>query len=220
VTERDFGDLLTRYAINVRVRYRRVAERRYRPEGGWTRDLNARGAWVELPERVAPGSALAIILDTPEGDLRLVAHVTWTCPGLRDAPYLHGLRFTGITPDLRRRLRTLIAHEKPPVPIRLYCTLAATCHLKDNGCPAVPGAIRDLGDSGVCVRLPQRMSPGTAVRISVPTLYGVIAADAQVVWADPPGRLPQGASYRHGFRFLRLDPSSEIPLRLLLDGFR
>lgn len=218
MTAQGVGDHVTRYAMNVRVRYRRDAERTYRPEGGWTRDLSARGAWVELPERVAAGSTLAIALGTPEGDLPLFAHVAWTCAELRDAPYLHGLRFTGVTPEHRQRLRTLLAHDTPRVPVRLYCALAATCHRKDNGCPAVPGAIRDLGDSGACLRLPERLSPGTAVRMSAPTRYGPIAAEAKVVWADPPGRLPRGASYRHGLRFLRLDPSSELPLRVLLDG--
>jgi hypothetical protein len=173
-----------------------------------------------LPEQVAAGSTLVIALETPEGDLPLVAHVAWTCAELRDAPYLHGLRFTGITPGTRHRLRTLLTREKPRVPIRLYCTLAATCHRKENGCPALPAAIRDLGDNGVCVRLPDRVPPGTPVRLHAPTLYGPIAAEAEVVWADPPGPLPPGASYRHGLRFLRLDPASELPLRVLLDGLQ
>jgi hypothetical protein len=164
------------------------------------------------------GSPLAIALETSDGDLPLVAHVAWTCPGLRDAPYLHGLRFTGVTPAYRHRLRALLARETPRVALRLYCALAATCERKDYGCPAVLGAIRDLSDSGVCVRLPQQLPPGTAVRISAPTPYGAIAADAQVVWADPPGRLPPGAAYRHGLRFLRLEPASDLPLRVLLEG--
>jgi len=220
VAAQHFGDDLTRYAMQVRVRYRRVVERTYRPERGCTRDLNAQGAWVELPEQVAAQSTLAIALDTPEGDLPLVAHVAWTSPELPAAPYLHGLRFTGVTPDRRERLRTLLARAKPPVAARLYCALTATCQRKGVGYAVVPGAIRDLGDSGVGVRLLERMPPGTEVRISASTRYGQIAAETQVVWADPPGRLPPGASYRHGLRFLRLAPLSELPLRVLLEGLR
>lgn len=220
MTAQEFGDHLTRYALNLRVRYRRVAERSFRPEHGWVRDLNTRGAWVELPERIAARSALAIALDTPAGELPLVAHVAWTCPGLRDAPYLHGFRFTGVTPACRDRLHALLAHESPPVPVRLYCGFAATCQQKGIACPPVPGTIRDLGDSGACVSLPDRVPPGTAVHISTHTPCGPIAADTEVVWADPPTRLPRGASYRHGLRFLRLDPASDLPLRALLEGLR
>ena len=220
MTAQDFGDHFTRYALNLRVRYRRVAERSYRPEHGWIRDLNTRGAWVELPERIAARSALAIELDTPAGELPLVAHVAWTCPGLRDAPYLHGLRFTGVTSARRDRLRALLAHETPRVPVRLYCSLSATCQHNGIARPPVPGKIRDLGDSGACVRLSDRVPPGTAVRINTHTPYGPITADTEVVWADPPARIPHGASYRHGLRFLRLDPASDLPLRALLEGLR
>lgn len=218
--QQDFDDQLTRYAMNVRLRYRRVAERTHRPERGWIRNLNARGAWVELPERVPAGSTLAITLDTPAGDLPLVAQVAWAYPGSQDAPYLHGLSFTGATPGRRQHLQALLARATPRVPVRLYCRLVATCHPKANGCPALPAAIRDLGNSGVGVRLPERVSPGTAVRITAPTRYGRIAGETQVVWADPPAWLPRGASYRHGLLFLRLDPSSELPLQALLGGLR
>lgn len=218
MTAHEFGDHWTRYAMNVRVRYRRVAERSYRREGGWIRDLNVRGAWVELPERLPAGSTLAIALVTPAGTLPLLAHVAWACPNLPNAPYLHGLRFTDVTPARRDRLRALIVDARPRVAVRLYCALSATCRRNDNGCPAVTGTIRDLGDSGACVRLPERLSPGTALWLSAPTPYGLIAGDTRVVWADPPGPLPRGASYRHGLRFLRLDPSSELPMRTLLDG--
>jgi len=218
--EPHFDEHATRYALNVRVQYRRVAERTYRPPGGWTRDLNLRGAWVELPESVPAGTTLALALDTPAGDVTLLAHVAWTYPGLRDAPYLHGVRFTGLTPDGRQRLRGLLVREQPRAAVRLFCALAATCHRNDNGCPAIPGTVRDLADTGVGMRLPERVPPGTVMRISAPTKYGRIAAETQVVWADPPGRLPRGATYRHGLRFLRLDRSSELPLQALLEGLQ
>jgi hypothetical protein len=218
MTAQDVAEHTTRYALHVRVRYRRVAERTYRPEGGWTWDLNLRGAWVGLPEPVPPGTTLALALDTPAGDLPLLAHVAWTAPGLRDAPYLHGVRFPGLTPDHRHRLHALVTSETRRVPIRLACVLAATCHRTDDGCPAVPGTVRDLAETGAGVRLPEHMAPGTAVRLSTATPYGRIVAETQVVWADPPGRLPRGASYRHGLRFLRLDRSSALPLQVLLEG--
>ena len=212
------GDYCTRYAMNVRFTYHRVAERGYPRRAGWTRDLNFRGAWVELPESVRRGSTLAVALATPVGDLSLVAHVAWARPELPNAPYLHGLRFTGVTPFKRDQFRSLFANEKAR-PVRLYCALAATCHLTGVKSPAVPGAIRDLSDDGACVRLPEPLAPGTELGICATTELGKIAADARVVWADQAqAGLPRDASYRHGLRFLRVHPLSELPLCALLDG--
>ena len=214
------GDYLTRYATKVRFRYRRATERTYRPDGGQTWDLNGRGAWVELPERVAAGRALVIALETPEGELPLVAHVAWTCPEWAEAPYLHGLRFTGVTPFCRDRVRALLAHEKPQRAARLYCGLAATCQRKGVRCPLMPSSIRDLSDRGVGLRIPELVAPGTELCIRTATAFGPIAADAQVVWTGETAQRPRGALYRHGLRLLRLDPSSDLPLQVLLCGVR
>jgi hypothetical protein len=212
------SDHCTRYAMNVRFTYHRVAERGYPRRAGWTRDLNFRGAWVELPEPVGRGSFLQVTLAMPAGDLAVVAHVAWARPDLLNAPYLHGLRFTGVTPGTREQLRSLFANEKAR-PVRLYCALAATCNRKGVKCPTVPGAIRDLSDDGACVRLPEPLAPGTELGICATTGVGKIAADARVVWADQSrAELPRDASYRHGLRFLRVHPLSELPLRALLDG--
>jgi len=149
MTAQEFGDHLTRYALNLRVRYRRVAERSYRPEHGWIRDLNTRGAWVELPERIAARTALAIALDTPAGELPLVAHVAWTCPGLRDAPYLHGFRFTGVTPARRDRLRALVTSETrraPRPPLLPTCRNVPTArHRLPSSARHDPGPWRQRG---------------------------------------------------------------------------
>jgi len=211
---------LTRYATHVRLRYRRAAERIYRPEGGRTWDLNVRGAWVELPEQVAAGSALVIALATPDGELPLVAHVAWTCPEPYAAPYLHGLRFTGVTPVGRDRVQALLAHDQPQHATRLYCGLAATCQRKGVRCPLMPSSIRDLSDRGVGLRIPELVAPETELCIRTVTAFGPIAADALVVWTGETAQRPRGALYRHGLRLLRLDPSSDLPLQALLCGVR
>ena len=213
----EVSDGYTRYAMSVPVRYGRVAGANDRLGHGWARDLNLRGAWVELPERVEPGSTLEITLATPVGNLSLVARVAWA--RLRDAPYLHGVYFTGVTPDLRDRLCALFAHEKP-FASRLSCRLAATCERSWNGYP-IPGIIRDLSAGGACVCLPQRVTPGAKLRIRAATPFGKIVADAQIAWADRANaRLPRGRLCPHGLRFLHVDPVSELPLRALLYGVR
>jgi len=216
--EQSLADHFTRYVINLPFRYRRAAETAYHPEIGWTRDLSGRGAWVELPEAVAPSSRLDIALRTPQGDLRLGGHVVWVCPEPHERPYLHRLAFACVMPEQRDRLRALLARAEPQGAGRLYCALAATCQRKGVACAALPCETRDVSDGGLALRLPERVPPGTQLRVSVPTACGRVTADAQVVWAEQAGPRPRGAPYRHGLRFLRLDPSSELPLRALLDG--
>jgi hypothetical protein len=211
-------DQLTRCATDIRIRYRRTTESALSTEGGRVRDLNERGAWVELPERVAARSALVIVLETPQGDLPLVAHVAWTCPELCAPPFLHGLLFTSVTPERRQRLRALIDHNHAPRAVRLYCTLAATCQHLGVVCPAVPSVIRDVSGSGVGLHLPEPVAPGSEMSIRAATPFGRIAADARVVWAEEPTPRPRGMLYRHGLRFLRLDPWSELPLQAFLCG--
>ena len=131
----------------------------------------------------------------------LVAHVAWTCPAEHTAPFLHGLRFTGITPGGRDRMRTLLAAKKSVRPVRLYCALAGTCHTKGIACPALPSAIRDLSDRGAGLRIAEPVPMGTEMDLRIATPYGRITADAQVVWAEEPAPLLHGAWYGHGPRF-------------------
>ena len=196
--ERHVDDHATRYALHVPFRYRHSAETTYRRTCGWTRDLNLRGAWVELPETVAAGSTLALVLDTPAGAFPLLADVAWTDPEVRDAPYLHGVRFTGLTPDRRHRLRALLVREHPHLAIRLSCALAATCHRSDHGGPAIPGTVLDLSDTGVGVRLAERVPPGAAVRLNAPTTGAVMNTSSMCLATPPtesPNRMPRPSSY-------------------------
>ena len=216
----DVRQLYTRYVKNVRFEYRRLAERGHHAKTGWMRNVNFQGAGVELPERVAPESALAITLATPVENLALVTRVAWAQPDVRNAPYPHGVRFTGVTPQKRDQLHTFIA-DAELLPVRVACALAATCHRKDRGWLAVSGTMEDVSERGVCIRLPEPVAPGTELAIRTATGIGPMVADAQVVWADRTrAGAPRGTSYRHGLRFLRVDPSSELPLRALLYGMR
>jgi hypothetical protein len=215
---KDSSQRRTRYAMNVRLRYRRVAEGGRREKSGWARNLNSRGASVQLPEQVEPGTVLEITLVTLVGTLSLVARVAWARPEVPSAPCLHGVRFRGVTRDQRERFGTLFASERP-FPARQSCRLAATCQRSEEGDPAIPGIVHDLSDGGAGVRLPKRVAPGTELCIHAATPFGKLVADAQVVWADQTREgLARGRLYRHGLRFLHVHQSSERPLRALLDG--
>lgn len=216
----ELGPHFTRYAIDLLFHYRRSTETAYRPGVGWTRDLSGRGAWVELPEIVAPSTELEVSLHAIGEPLRLAAQVVWACPQPHERPRLHGLLFTRVTPEQRQRVRVLLAQQKTRGARRLYCALAATCRSKAAPGVPLPCETRDLSYGGVALRLPEPVPLGTHLRVTVPTAFGAVTADAQVVWAEPPEARPRGAPYRHGLRFLRLDSSSELPLKLLLAGLR
>jgi hypothetical protein len=68
--------------------------------------------------------------------------------------------------------------------------------------------------------MPASVPPGTPVQVTILTPYGAVTADAQVVWAEPPDARPRGAPCRHGLRFLHIESSSELPLKVLLAGLR
>ncbi|HSB77554.1 MAG TPA: PilZ domain-containing protein [Candidatus Methylomirabilis sp.] len=216
----ELGDHFTRCAIDLPFRYREATEAAYRPGVGRTRDLSGAGAWVELPERVAPPTLLDVSLRAPGEPLRLAAQVVWGCPESDERSWLHGLRFTRITPAQRERLGGLLTHQKSRDVERLYCTLAATCRSKAADFGPLPCETRDVSSGGVALRLPTPVPPGTPLQVTILTPFGTITADAQVVWAEPSDALPRGAPCRHGLRFLHIEPSSELPLKLLLAGLR
>jgi PilZ domain-containing protein len=210
----------TRCAIDLPFRYREATEVAYRPGVGWTRDLSGVGAWVELPERVAPPIELDVSLRAPGEPLRLAAQVVWGCPEPHERSRLHGLRFIRVTPAQRQRLGGLLTHQKSQGVGRLYCTLAATCRSKESANCPIPCETRDVSSGGVALRLPAPVPSGTPLQVTILAPFGDVTADAQVVWAEPPDALPRDAPCRHGLRFLRLEPSSELPLKLLLARLR
>lgn len=218
--DQELADPFSRYAIRLPFEYRAAAESVYRSQGGWIRDLSARGAWVELPEIIAASTNLQVRFDALGAEVRLGAQVAWACPEPHDRPRLHGLLFTKVTPEQRKRVRLLLTHQKPRGVGRLYCAFAATYRFKAAEEMPFPCETRDLSSGGVALRLPEPVSRGTQLQVKVPTAFGTVTADAQVVWAEPPDARPRGAPYRHGLRFVSVDSSSELPLKLLLAGWR
>jgi len=218
--DQELADPFSRYAISLPFEYRAAAESVYRSQGGWIRDLSARGAWVELPEMLATATDLQVRFDALGAEVRLAAHVAWTCPEPQDRPRLHGLLFTNVTPEQRKRVCLLLAQQKQRGVGRLYRAFAATCRIKAAGNIPFPCETRDLSSGGGALRLPEPVPCGTQLQVKVPTAFGTVTADAQVVWAEPPDARPRGAPYRHGLRFVYVDSSSELPLKLLLAGWR
>lgn len=125
-----------------------------------------------------------------------------------------------VAPEQRQGLCALLACQKACQVGRLYCALAATWRTEATGYAAQPCETRDLSSGGVALRVLERIPAGTRIHVTIPTAFGPVAADAQVIWAEPADSRPRGASYRHGLRFVSLNASSELPLRLLLAGWQ
>ncbi len=79
---------------------------------GRTVDLSRQGLQVVLPERIPAFSVLAVTLHLPMGALSAVCQVVWAqLPTPRDlsaAGCRHGLAFTELGPEDRRRLEALV----------------------------------------------------------------------------------------------------------------
>ncbi len=106
-----------RAPLNVPVEYavrRRSPEAREFPRGrGRTVDLSAEGLQVVLPERLSLFTALTVILHLPGGTLALGCRVVWAQSSREVDPavaeYRHGLAFTDVGEEERRRLEALVA---------------------------------------------------------------------------------------------------------------
>jgi hypothetical protein len=206
--------------MNVGIEYHHLIGRGRRGRNGWMRDMNFQGAWIELPERVPPGSPLKLTVETPMGKLALSARIAWARPDSPSTPHLHGVLFTGVNAKQRDQLRALFTQEHL-LPVRVLCELAATCQRQGGRTAAVPGTIQDLSERGACIAMPESLAPGAQLRILAATRLGQLDADTRVVWADEKrADLPPGTVYRHGLQFLRIHPMGELPLRGLLYGYQ
>lgn len=218
--EPSLAERLSRYAVAVPFAYRGPGRESARPLG-WTRDLSERGAWVELPEAFGVATDLEVRFQTRGEPPWLPAQVVWVRPEpTRQSLHLHGLTFARMTPAQGRTLRAILTEERPRRASRWYCSLAVTCQRRDGDGGVLRGRTRDLSEGGVAVRLPAPVAPGTPLRVSVETGFGVITADAEVVWTVASAPPTPGALFRHGLRFVRLGVASDLPLSLLLAGLR
>jgi hypothetical protein len=218
--ERLLRDHLTRYATVVRFRYYRTAESTNRPEGGADPRSEPAGGvggvarashGAQHPgDRVrhacggrAPGRPCG--LDVPRGADRPVP--AW--------PAVYGPHTGGPRPDSHTPRRQEIGASGAPllcagrdVP-RQRRRVPGSTHRDPGfvrpGCGTPDCGPRAHGDGN-------RAAHRLAVRPDHP--------DAQVVWAEVPAPLLQGAWYHHGLRFLRVDPWSELPLQAFLCGLR
>ena len=182
---------------------------------GWTHHLSEGGADVELPTRLPADLSLRVRLRTNRGPIEAEAAVVWAkeclVPG---GGILHGIAFTKLALDQLKALRGLLVSTGlfRPAGVRLPVELAATCQLKGQSGPPFPAQTRDISRGGALLRLPQVVSPGTTLELTLPTGTESLTAEGTIIWVAPPeGRTP-GEAILHGLRFTPLGWASLLAL--------
>lgn len=211
----------TRYQIVLPLLHRGKGPAPASAGVGWTCDLSGGGALVRLAERFQPQDSLHVRLQTDSGPIEGEAQVVWAGePDLEAGGILHGVAFTHLLPDQLQSLRGLLVSQKPwwHARDRLPVELAVTCRPQRRPGPALQGRIGNISRGGILLLLPQVLSPGVELEVTLHTPPGPLMAVGTVIWGEPRGRHPQGKPIRHGLRFTALSWSTSLALaRFLAD---
>ncbi len=188
----------------------------YKPKGlvpgrsgmGWTRNLSKVGACVELAERLQSGMPLQVVLQTAHGHIEVEAQVVWAREATpAGGSVFHGLVFTQVAADQDQAfhdlLRTPEAHVRH-AGIRLESEIPVTCQRKGEVAPPLEGWTEDISRAGLLLCLPQALSPGTVLDLTLHIAGERVTAEGTVVWVEPPEARKPGEAIRHGFRFSAL----------------
>src|SRR5574341_1023512 len=135
---------------------------------GWTQNLCMGGALVELAEHLPPQTPLSILLQTDEGSVALEVQVVWTREHAALGGVLHAVMFTQRPPEIIEDL--LLTQGEARIPrVRLPTDLDITCWSKGVGPGPLQGRAADAGRGGLLLCLPEGLSPGSAVELSLHT---------------------------------------------------
>jgi hypothetical protein len=221
MADRSTYDQFTRYSIVLPLLHKHLHEHttagNSRPKVGWTRNLSEKGACVELGEHLDPQTPLWVRLRTPRGALEIEAQVIWAGnTPLSGGLHLHGLVFPRVTPAQRRMLQDVLSQQKRRTGVRLSLDVGVTCERKDRTGLRLEGRTRNISRNGLSVRLPQSVSPGTLLHLTLHTSGGPLTAEGAVVWVELPERQLPGALFRHGVQITGIASSKSLMLGLLL----
>ena len=208
-----------RYTVQLPCLHKPMDAVPARPRAGWTRNLSEGGICLELVESVEAQTPLHIRLRTDQGLLETEVQVIWTGrPVLPSGGILHGVAFTQAPTHQLRAVQDLLVSNAlfRPAGVRLPFEVGVVCGLKSGTGPALDGGTRNIGRGGALVRLPQILSLGTAVELTLRTSPGPLTAEGTVVWVAPPEGRTLGKPIRHGLRFTAFDWVSLVALAFAL----
>ena len=185
---------------------------------GWTSDLSAAGARVELAEHFDPSKFLHVRLQTDRGSIEGEARVVWAAPQPDEGGIWHGVAFTQLAPKHLQTLRDLLFSMKPwwPAGGRLPVNLPVTCQTHRSPRPSLQGRVGNLSRGGILLRLPKRLLPLTDLEFTIRRFGDSLTLRGAVVWSEPHGKQKTGELIAHGLRFTGLDWTSSVDLARFL----
>jgi hypothetical protein len=185
---------------------------------GWTLELSEGGTCVELAERLPPQTPLRLHLQTEGGPIDVEGRVVWA--GKPDLPggICHGVAFIQIAPEHLTALRKILRSPGPQrrCGLRLRLDLAVTCHRNGQAGPPLQGRTGDISREGLLLHLPELLTPGTTLMVTLHTPTEPLTMGGQIVWVEPPGVRTPGQPIAHGFHVTSHSRSSERALAPLL----
>jgi len=233
-----------RYPIQLPLAYKPGGATSGSGGGGWTCDLSAGGACLELGDRLQPQAVVQVRLRTVHGPIEVGAQVVWAGePTSPTGGIPHGVIFGELTPEQLQALQPLPSSPSvaPPARVRLPVDFAVTCQPKRPVRAMVQGRAGDMSRGGMLLRFPEALAPGTEVEITLHTTTGPVRLPGEIVWADrsgtagplypppvyevfgetvwldlPERRTPEEPPVRHGMQFSNLEPSVSLSLGQLL----
>lgn len=209
----------TRYPIVLPLLHRGRGPAPVPTGAGWTCDLSGGGARLRLAEQFRPQDSLSLRFQTDCGPIEGDAQVVWGGnPDPDGGGIQHGVAFTHLPPDQLQPLRGILTSQKPwwHARDRLPVEVPMTCRLQRRPGPALQGRTRNISRGGLLLLLPQVLSPGAALEVTLHTPAGSLAAAGTIVWADPRGRQLPGKLTKHGLRFTALTWSTSLALARFL----
>lgn len=186
---------------------------------GWTRNLSAGGACLELAESLQTKTPIRARLRTDRGAVDVEAEVVWAGePAPMEGGILHGVAFRQMAPEHLQTLQALLATEgeRRRAGVRLPLELPVTCRPKGQAGPPLQERTENLSRGGLLLRLPQPLPVETVVEVTLHSPHGALTVEGAVVWVDPPERRTPGQLIRHGLRFTALGWSTALSLGLVL----
>ncbi len=179
-----------RYPIQLPLAYKPGGATSGGVRGGWTCDLSAGGACLELGERLRPQAVVQVRLRTVHGPIDVGAEVVWAGEPTSPAGGIpHGVAFEHLTPEQFQALQSLQAlplspSGAPQARVRLPVDFAVTCQPKRPARATVQGRVGDMSRGGMLLRLPEILAPGTEVEITLQTTTGSVRVAGEIVWVD------------------------------------
>jgi hypothetical protein len=168
------------------------------PRPAETANVSEGGACLLLPERISPGAALDVMVRGEAAVYMFRATVVWAgAGGLSAIP--HGVRLEALSPQNQLAWGRLLFEERQRGSERagrIAVDLPAYCLVEGKGTP-LPGDVQNLGVGGLLIRLPELLSAGTGVTVTIRSPLRALELPGRIAW----GQARPGEQPAHGVAF-------------------